>query len=281
MTFEFLVTCRTTPETDVQKVLADLLGKVLDDNLNVFDEDAIARMVTLRHERSGKEIPDENGGVIRYQLLGFALELPEEAASPQTVVREFAAALPDTPPIYHVVKFEDPLLQAELAQYGAEIFALEMKLRRVLSCIYLYAYQDSETFDLLRDETVQPMARTQPDADQMRAAVENQFFHLTFSQYVGLNQRPDPKLPSILGLIRTSEQYEVLRDEILRVPIEHEDDAALLAGLKESMEAIEQMRNCVAHNRRPTKSTVENYRNARPLLDSLLDGFMSRWQVAE
>ena len=103
----------------------------------------------------------------------------------------------------------------------------------------------------------------------MQTAAENQFFHLTFSQYVSLNQRSDIKLPAMLEIVRAAEQYEVFRQEVLRVPVEHEYDAGLVAGLKDRMDAIERMRNCVAHNRRPTKSVSENYLNARPLLDKM------------
>jgi hypothetical protein len=256
-----------------------LLTKVLEDNLNDFDDGDVARLIQFRHERLGDEFPDENGGTTRHRLLGFSVELSDETASAQTVIEEFAAALPDTPPIFHAVKFEDPILQVELFQRATEIYALEMKLRRALSLIYLHAYQTGDSFDLLRDEAVQPVAKERPTAEQMRAAAENQFFHLTFGQYVGLNQRPDIKISAMLEVIRTAAQYESFRSEILRSPVAYEDDAVLLAGLKERMDAIERMRNCVAHNRHPPRSVTENYLNARPLLNQLLDDYMGRWQT--
>lgn len=232
-----------------------------------------------RHQRVGNDCPGPNGELLRHALLDFTIELPDETASAQTVVEAFAATLPETPCILHAVEFKDPLLQAELAQWAAEIYALEMKLRCVLSLIYLHAYQHGDPFDLLRDETVQPMSKERPKPELMRAAAENQFFHLTFGQYVGLNHRPELKLPAILEVVRTAEQFEAFRAEILRTPIEQEDDAVLLAGLKECMDAIERIRNCIAHNRRPARSTIENYRNARPLLDELVGQYMVRWQV--
>lgn len=280
MTFEFLITCRTTPENDLRKVLTDLLATVLEDNLNDFDEEIVARMIVLRHERNGNELTDENGGTTTYRLVGFAVELPDETASAQTVIKEFTVALPDTLPIFHVVKFEDPFLQAELAQRAAEIYALEVKLRRVLSLIYLQAYQNGDPYDLLREETVQPIAKEKPQREQMQDASENQFFHITFSQYVGLNQRPDIKLSALLKVLQAEKDYDTFRAEILRAPVEHEDDAVLLAGLKERMGAIERMRNCVAHNRRPSQDTTENYLNARPLLDQMLDLYLKRWEVS-
>ena len=142
MIFNFLIACRPASDTNIQQILMDLLTEVLENNSYVFEEDAIADMIQFHHERFGGEIIDDDGVTTQHKLIGFALELPDEIESTREVVDEFAASLPDTPPIFHVVKFEDPLLQAELAGYAEEIFALEMKLRRVLSIIYLHAYQD-------------------------------------------------------------------------------------------------------------------------------------------
>jgi len=279
MIFEFIIAYRRQENTDIQAVLTDTLGKVLEDNLNDFEQEVLAGMIRPRHEREGDDMTDANGTASRHMLLGFALELPEDTAQPSIVVEEFAAALFETVPVYHAVKFEDPLLSSDLAQFGREIFALEMKLRRVLSFIYLHAKQGpDDSYDLLRDESVQPMGKEKPKPEQMMAAAENQFFHLTFSNYIALNQRPELKLPSLLSIVRDSETYDAFRAELARAPINHEDDAILVAGLKERMDAIEVMRNCVAHNRRPTRSVINNYLNARPLLNQMLDDYLVRWE---
>ena len=164
------------------------------------------------------------------------------------------------------------MLRAELAARAEELFALEMKLRRVLSIIYHHAYPDADPYDLLREETVQPMATAKPQKEQMKAAAENQFFHLTFGQYVGLNQRPAIK--DLVALIRNEDTYETFRAELLRQPVEHEDDASFLTGLKERMDSIEKMRNAVAHNRRPSQKATNDYRNAFPLVNQALDDYL-------
>ena len=277
MTFEFVIVYQREGDTPIRDVLVDRIGGVLMDNLNEFDFDAVDRMVSINYER----VPiDGDGnpvaGVTR-RLLGFTLELPDETASHQIVIDEFVGALLEAP-IEHVLKFEDPLLQAELAQRATELFPLEMKLRRVLSVIYLHAYQD-QPYNLLREETVKPMNPATEDV--MKKAAENEFFFLTFSQYVGLNQRPDvTKIPALVDLIRIQETYEALKTEIERMPVEHEDDAVFLAGLKARMNAIEVMRNCVAHSRRPSSTATNNYLNARPQLEKALDEFLARWMLA-
>ncbi len=114
--------------------------------------------------------------------------------------------------------------------------------------------------------------------EQMKSATENQFFHLTFSQYINLNQRIELKLPDILQSIRNTEEYDTFRTEILRVPVEQEEDAEFLASLKDLMDPIERMRNCVAHNHRPTKSINDNYPDARSRLEERLNEYLEKWK---
>ena len=280
MTFEFIIACRAISVTDVRQGLTDLLARVLQDNLNEFDTDVIDQMIQFRHARDGKRLTDDSGATTLHILIGFTLELPEETTSAKAVVQEFASELPDTPPIFHAVKFEDPLLRDELAKRAEEIFALEMKLRRVLSLIYLHAYQSEEPFKLLCDETVKPIGNPKPK--RMKEAGENQFFHLTFGNYAILNQRPKYKVEDLRETLRDVDTYDKFlefRNEFDRTPIEHEVDAGLLAGLKERMGAIEGMRNCVAHNRRPGTRLTDNYDNALPRLHELLDNYLFRWEL--
>ena len=109
-----------------------------------------------------------------------------------------------------------------------------------------------------------------------RATVENELFYLSFSQYIMLNQRPDPKPVDLAQTLANAASFEEFRDLVVQPPVQNEDDAALIAGLASRMEAIESMRNCVAHNRKPSRSTRENYDTALPGLHSLLDDYIDR-----
>ena len=280
MTFEFIISCNTTSVRDIHRALINSLVEVLENNedeFDTYDADQVDQMIQLRHVRMGESSTEDDGAETAHVLVGFILELPEEAVAAEAIVQEFAESLTNTPPIVHAVRFEDPLLQAELAERAKEIFALEMKLRRVLSLIYLYAYRSEEPFNLLRNEKVNPMGK--PTPEQMKRVGENQFFHLTFGNYAALNQKQEFKHNELLKIIRDADTYEKFYDEFNRVPIEHEDDVELLAGLNNLMDSIEGMRNCVAHNRRPDDSSVENYNNARSQLHKILDNYLYRWEM--
>jgi hypothetical protein len=268
MMFEFIIVYQRREGEAIKNILCDRLREVLEANLNDVDEDACDRMILTSFERTR---PTDGNGP-RRAILGFSLDLADDTTSIRDVVDQFAEALM-VDPIEHAVKCEDPLLRAELATRAEELFAVEMKLRRVLTIIYLHAVPGVDYYDLLREESVQPMASAKPQAAQMKARAENQFFHLTFGQYVGLNQRPAIK--DLAAIIRNEGTYEAFRAELLRQPVEHEDDAGFLAGLKERMDAIEKMRNAVAHNRRPSQKTINDYLNALPLVNQALDEYLS------
>src|SRR5437867_3515065 len=143
MTFEFVIVYQEEEGTPIRDVLVGRIDHVLMDNLNEFDFDTVDAMVRVNYERKAR---DENGEVApddKRAILGFTLELPDETASLREAVDEFADALMAAP-IEHAVKYEDPLLRTELATRAAELFALEMKLRRVLSIIYLHAYPKAD-----------------------------------------------------------------------------------------------------------------------------------------
>lgn len=276
MIFEFVIVYQQEDGVNIRDILLERLRLVLTDNLNEIEDDALSSMLSFNFERSGEPVTDEDELPRRRTVLGYTLELPDETASIRTVVDEFADAQVAAP-IDHIVKFEDPLLQQELAEHTEELFALEMKLRRVITVIYLNAYID-EPYNLLREETEKPIQP--PQEPQMRAAAENEFFFLTFGQYVNLNRRTEIRnLPALKELIRSSETYEVFRREISRQPVEDEDDAVFLAGLRERMTSIDTMRNCVAHSRRPSQRVTDNYLNALPQLNDMLDQFLSRWEL--
>ena len=278
MTFEFLISYRATDGVDVYQVLRDLLSQALVNSQDEFEEDAVDHMIRTNHNRSGEEIEGDDGNAGRFTILGFALELPEMDTG-DTVVDDFSKSLSGSEVVLHSLRFEDPLLQKELAQRAAEIFFLEMKLRRVFSFIYLDAYQRQDPYDLLREEQVDPVTPNLLKRD-MVDATENQFFHITFRQYIGLNQRRELRqVPQVLNALRDSESYDVFREEVTRRPIANERDAELLDDLQSIMNPIEQMRNCVAHNRRPKAEDRQDYLDKLPILQKRLDRFLKELAV--
>ena len=227
MIFEFIIIYEPSEEETILGILRERLRDALEANLNDVEDESLWRMLRTTFERSRPA----DGARPGRALLSFCVELPDETASLRIVIDEFADALL-AKPVEHVVKFEDPLLHRELAERSEELFVLELKLRRVLSVIYLDAY-DTEPYNLLREEKVKPQPENNPPkrAD-MQEMWENEFFHLTFRQYGALNQRPEvTKVPEIKEVMKQVGTYAALLSELDRKPVLHSDDAGFLAGL--------------------------------------------------
>ena len=280
MIVEFLVACFLMPGADVKQAIIDLLASVLLEYGNDFEESTIAEMVILRHWRVGNETEDDGGTARQYTIIGFAIELPEETEVPDDVIEEFAGGLADTEHGFHVLRFEDPMLQAKLAEYSDEIFSLEMKLRRVLSIVYLHAYPNRDPYDLLRMANIRIQGI--PTEEQMKVTSENQFFHILFSDYIRVNERKSPSIEDIQKLIQESTLYEELHNEVVRTSrnmIDDQHDVDLIGEIRRNLQPIEDIRNCVAHNRRPDAETISNYDQARPALEGTLDEYLAEWEI--
>lgn len=187
----------------------------------------------------------------------------------------------DSAKVLHILKFGNPLLKRQLANYADELFGLEMGLREALSAVFLIQYGD-DVYDLLREVTVKVASKEKPMEAQMKVALENEFFHLLFSQYTQLNEGEAPtNVSQLLEVIGTAQDFEAFRRKITRHPIEDENHRDFIASLKERMDAIEKLRNCVAHNRAIPNRARENYEKARIELNQRTTEFLDSLSGAE
>ena len=74
---------------------------------------------------------------------------------------------------------------------------------------------------------------------------------------------------------------EAIKIELTRIPIKDGTDSDLIASLKQMLDPIERLRNCVAHNRTPTDRIIQNYHNARNELDIKLDEFLALFKLEQ
>lgn len=279
MIFGFLIVYYQSDGFNIGNILKEKLREVLKDNLNEFDDAQIDQFITYNLGRPCETHTDDNGLPSTRTILGFCLDLPDETENVETVISDLCSTLADTPPIAHIVKFEDPLLFRKNSAYAVELYHLEMKLRRVLSLVYLHSYS-VDFYLLLRDEINQPMKKEAPTEEQMKNAAENQFFHLTFGQYIGLNSRKLPaNVSDIIEHLRESDTFESFKNELERTPIVDEADQGLLASLRDKLDSVEKLRNCVAHNRMVSERLAQDYTNARLGLENELDEYLQKYSI--
>jgi hypothetical protein len=186
-------------------------------------------------------------------------------------VRDLASD--DGPGIVHVVRFISPEQLRHHETLYREIYELEMRLREVLTYIFLdkvprhpHTFLDGNAVKLAGDKSHQT-------PEYLQAHSENQLFHVLFDDYDDLNQNPVARPTDLLPLIRDNPDYDGLRNAVMDAPIRTDRHVIFLAALRELVPGIEAVRNAIAHNRDLSRNTRETYDLAKPRLLTLIEEF--------
>jgi hypothetical protein len=140
-----------------------------------------------------------------------------------------------------------------------------MKLREVLSFIFIEVYGQS-FYSLLQEVDVKIATKEVPNEAYYKKHLENEFFFLLFSDYIKLNERKPVKNGILLDLIKQSIDFDSLKNKLTSSPISNEKYHDFLASIKERLDAIDKLRNCVAHNRSIPEDIRGNYNMSKELL---------------
>ena len=262
-----------TVNSDIKEYLLDLLKQTLDES-TTFD---------FSVEEKPENIEDWtlfNWIEIRYNysiveskfITGFSLEFDEQVDG---ILNEFGNSLNDDENIEIVFKyFDEPMFQKH-KDYAQEIFELEMRLREVLSFVFIDTYKENY-YNLLDeiDIKIQPVnGNNKPDEDYFKKHLENEFFFLLFSDYIRLDNLKKINQNDLMEMILNSNNYDELKENIQNRGIKKEKYKELVAAIKQNLKPIEDMRNCIAHNRSFTNRILENYQQAKEKLYRIIDDF--------
>lgn len=245
-----------------------------------FDE---STTVTIEIERKQDKIEEWsifNWVEIKYNyfsennkyIAGFNIEMPEGNID---IILEFGQKLQDDDNVYLVLKYSDEVMQSEYQIYSKEIFDLEMKLREIISFIFLDTYK-KDFYNLVKDINLktQPLnGSNRSNEEYFKKHFENEFFFLLFSDYRRINNLKELKKSDIIGMIISSNKFDDLKQKIQNRGIVKEKYQDFLAGIKENLDPIENLRNCIAHNRSFTDKVIINYVKAKRNLERAIDEF--------
>lgn len=176
-----------------------------------------------------------------------------------------------------VIKFVDELRNIEYQKFYTEITEIEMKLREVFSYIFYNRYASDEVDEL--NEYVIKLPADPPKKNEIIERFENLFFYFTFNGYKDYFQKPRDipydikELKDLILKIRNMVDYEALT-EILEVKglliSKHKD---FILSVKEDLDSIEKLRNCVAHNRTATSRIIDSYKRSKLKLEQQILDF--------
>ena len=170
-------------------------------------------------------------------------------------------------------------MQEKHQEYAKEIFNLEMRLREILSFIFLDTYK-GDYYNLAKetDVKIQPLNKgNKPNEEYYDSHFENEFFFLLFSNYIRLSNLKEIEYSDFIEAFLDADSWGGLQQKIQNRGIIKKEYQDFLAGIKQNLDPIENIRNCIAHNRSIPKSdnykTITDYNKAKKELDESIDTF--------
>lgn len=210
-------------------------------------------------------------------IVRFQVADDREETLVEKLVVAFGRSLNADPTVDHVLKFHDTAQYARNERYAKEIYRLEMQLREVISFIFIDSIGENY-FNLLKDNKVDVVggADKKPSEPDFRNNQENEFFFILFNSYVNLNER---KLPTnsldLLKVINQAADFSALQESLSAQIIRDHAYVDFMARIKTLVSTVEKIRNCVAHNRSISTTTLGDYQRAVGPLRGAIDAFLA------
>ena len=206
---------------------------------------------------------------------GFEIEAEEISGEDYDIFLEiFVGKIKNDEHIFALIKFHDETRFETYLSFYREIAELEMQLREILSCIFYYEY--SEDFYNLLEEYEVTFLKDTPKQEELQERLENQFFYLTFSNYLKLDRPKEiTKAKDINTSLESSDSYDEFREKICNRGIKNEKHLDFLAAIRQDLQTIESVRNAVAHNRSIPSTKLGHYETAR---NHLMGIFQEYWE---
>ncbi|MFD6817723.1 hypothetical protein ACFWCH_12450 [Microbacterium sp. NPDC060132] len=246
---------------DVERELLDELKPAL--NALTEDEGLLAATPRFTYRRSSAA-----GTVV-----GLRLDLDGEREALRGAVDVTVDVLRTNTEVLHIIKVSDSLVQSQNAQHAQTLYRLESRLREALSILLLPAAEDAAWYSLLDASQVGTM-KDMPNPTDLEAALENEFFYVSFAEYKNVIKRKMPgNVGDVLSVMRSSSDYEQFLAAIHPTLITDESTAEFISSLSTVLDSIERARNCIAHNRPMSGKLSANFDKASRDLDIILDRF--------
>ena len=268
MRVDYLAVCRADCELEKLLFAALRAGYVYISGDVEPNDDELRRQILFPYAKPCAA--NDTEGMEKCWLRAFSIEPEVDEDNEERFLTDFHASLGgEGEGLLHLVKLYDSHLKRVRAAYADQIFDAEMKLREALTFIFADSY-GKNFYGLLNDISIKWPGGKAPDEKVMRAEYENQFFYLTFSDYIEINAFKSLNFDQFRASFADYQSFEDLKYRMTGRPIRAQHHVDFLSSLKELMDAIEKARNCVAHNRVVPSETAGNYQQSyENLLDAI------------
>ncbi len=171
-----------------------------------------------------------------------------------------------------LVKYTDSYTKKQYIKYFSDIYDLEMELRKVLTYIFNYEYQNP--YKLIKDYDIKLIKENQKDSEYFNKNCENEFFQLCFSDYIKIANKQlknSFNTSDLMNYIQDSQDFNEFKNKFF-LGIKNEKHLDFLSSIKTDLNTLEEMRNAIMHCRMYSFD-VSNYEKSKEQLDEKIRNF--------
>ena len=273
---------------DFRKKLIALLKETYQEFYDEVEEETIEPYIFIKYI---KELNEDKS------ISGFDLAFDKIVTGIDDFIETYNSKLKDDENIIVVFKFYDSALFDKLQRYYKDLFDLEMKLREIITFIFIDTYKGN-FYDLLNEVNVNPCYPNERKVtenkrfrkkDLLKNLVkrkeyldkfsENQFFYFLFSQYKRTTELKTLNQGDLFFIAEISNNFNEFKNNILNRGITNQEYLSFLNSIKRELDNLENIRNCVAHNRIPSENEVYNYESSLSSVENKIEEFLSKLRI--
>jgi hypothetical protein len=221
-------------------------------------------------------------------LVLIFIEMEEDLGDSKQIIELITKRLLEDDEIIYLFKYYDSTLQDLVRRYSTELFDLEMQIREILSLIFIDRYPDNP-YDLFKETDIplQNLAKNRwqknpsKKESDLRQKYENEFFHILFSDYSKCGNLRELNERELYPYIESATNFEDFRRRFITRGIHNEQNKDFLISLQDVTEPLEEMRNCIAHNRTPTDEMIGSYEKAKEIIGEKIKDLWTFWNTAK
>lgn len=259
-------------ELDFKNELIPILKTSFEENYDELSEDTFESLIDIKYQKQIDEYKFLIGFEVIFDIIGEEID---------SVINDFGDNLKDSENISLVLKFYDESSFTVLSQLYQMLYSLEMRLREVISLIFIDTYK-SGYYNLLREFDLNPKydGRNNIRKDESQRSdflgkrFENEFFFLLFNEYTKLSRPKNLQQDELYLITEISTNFEEFKNNILKRGITTTDYINFIENIKPVMDEIHRIRNCVAHNRSLPEDDQRNYQTYFDKLNGHIDELM-------
>lgn len=205
---------------------------------------------------------------------------PFEYIPPEYSVNEYVNSLLDQlldeDKILYLFKFFDSSTLPIYQKLFEEIFNIEANLREILSFIFYTTYPN-KIYNTLANHRIGLQENFEnKQGDVLRKNFENEFHYVLFTDYKKLKETKKIQHDDLFNIISNVDSFDALKKELNKNGIKNQLFIDFFDKIKEKIDPIEKMRNCVMHSRKIANSLLDNYEKAKSEIIPIIEEFWSK-----